>query len=123
MMICDAASKVAITIIFLSSCSTVPQGPAGHCRPFLEALEAQAAEATAKASVAAGKPYILGVNGFTLTFPGADYELARRIGYRVIQGTSDAFEDQSCRHYQRAAEKYAKRFNQIVLGLLHASRS
>jgi hypothetical protein len=110
--------KVFVVTAFTCSCATLSAGTEGKCRPFLEALARQSPEAKAEASVASGAPYLLGVRGFTVAFPGADEEAAAKIGYRIIEGTSDAFEDDSCQLYQLRAEKYASRFNRRLLRLI-----
>ena len=112
------AAKLAGAAFFTCSCTTLSAGTEGQCRLLLEALTRQSPEAKAKASVALGTPYLLGVRGFTVSFPGADEGTAAKIGYRIIEGTSDAFEDDSCRLYQGRAKKYAGRFNRQVLRLI-----
>lgn len=109
---------MAAMALTLTSCAPLPQRPAGQCQPFLASLRAQPAEAKAEAIVASGDPYLLAVMGFTLSFPGADESAAQRVGYQILEGTSDAFFDESCRIYQQKAEIYAEKFNRRVLELL-----
>jgi hypothetical protein len=74
-------------------------------------------EARAEEVVRSGKPYLLGVAGYGLSVPGADDESVRRIGYRVMPGTSDVIDGDLCRAYQERAAEYAERFNRKVVML------
>lgn len=80
---------------------------------------AQDPETRARAAVTSGSPYILGIQGYSLTFPGVDdLAVVRTIGYQIIEGTSDVAQSGPCRDYQGRAMTYAERFNRTIISLL-----
>lgn len=114
---------MGVVAVLLNSCASVPGATEGQCQPFLLSLSTEAPEDKAESSVASGRPFLLAVKGFTLSFPGANELAAQKIGYQVLEGTSDSFADKSCQFYQRKAEAYAKRYNTRVLQLLSRNLS
>jgi hypothetical protein len=72
----------------------------------------------AEAVVRSGAPYLLGIQGYALAFPGVDDPgVVQRIGYRIMEGTTDAIKDESCRRYRTLAIQYAGRFNRRIVEL------
>ena len=51
----------------------------------------------------------------------ADPELPHKMGYKILEGTSDAIADGSCERYQKRATEYARRLNIHLLTLLSIS--
>jgi hypothetical protein len=66
-------------------------------------------------------PQFLAVQGYVIQYPGVtDPSLVSRLGYKVIDGTSDAVEDESCRIFQKEAREYATVFNRKLIELIGA---
>ena len=105
----------------VSGCQS-PAMPSGECQPRSEKLAARNPEAEAELAIRSASPYLLAVQGYSISFPGVDDpQVAMRIGYRTLEGTGDAIRDESCRAYQRAAMRFAERFNRRLMVLLPAS--
>lgn len=69
----------------------------------------------------AGSIYFLAMRGFTTDVPGVAPEheyLIRRVGTRVIEGTSDVVGGESGREIRQKSRRYAVRYNQLVVDYL-----
>ena len=110
------AAVTLVTIVLTSSaCSSITSMPAAPCEIEQTSL-AQDPETRARDAVASGAPYILGIQGYSLTFPGVDdLSVVRWIGYRILEGTSDVVRSGPCGDYQGRATTYAERFNRTVI--------
>jgi hypothetical protein len=61
--------------------------------------------------------HFLAVYGFTTDVPGvSDLTLVGATAYRMLDGTSDGTASLSRLRYQSEARRYARRFNQEMLG-------
>jgi len=115
-----AAVTLSTIALLCGACTSLHPMPAAPCQIELTAL-AEDPEARARAGVASGAPYFLGIQGYSVTFPGVDdLSAVRRIGYRVLGGTSDVVSSGPCRGYQGRATAYAERFNRTVIDLMRA---
>lgn len=102
----------------LGACASVPPQQ-GSCTVYLEKYVVGNAEADANKNFRSKTKYLLGIQGYSVTFPGVtDPLLPQRIGYRVLDGTSDAIIDESCASYQLRAKEYAERYNRHLLQLM-----
>lgn len=62
---------------------------------------------------------LVAVYELAIEVPGVnDEELIRRLGYVVLEGTSDAPQDTSCEQYQEEATSYARRYNRRMMELV-----
>jgi hypothetical protein len=109
----------ALIVIFTTAgCISAASQP-GKCQPYLNALSAKDPAAEAEQVVRSKNPHLLAIQGFSFSFPGVDdQETPVRMGYRVMEGTTDAIWDESCRIYQRRATRYAEIFNRRVMELM-----
>jgi hypothetical protein len=107
------------TIAMLTCGCLSTKASAGKCTAYLHSLAGEDAISKAERIASSGNPYLLGIQGFSLSFPGVDDPQApQRVGYKIMEGTTDAIEDDSCWTYQRQARRFAERFNRRVLDLL-----
>jgi hypothetical protein len=113
-------SALAISALLLLSCTSGATSAPGKCAAETRALQ-KSPEKEAQAAVHSGAPYLLAVQGYTIELPGVENNAdALRIGYRILPGTTDAIEDESCSIYQERAREYAARFNRKVIELTSA---
>lgn len=116
-MIINSIRLVLIAQIF-GGCSSVAV-PQGKCTIYSQRLLEKNSEVEAERVALSDSPYILGVQGYTTTFPGTEGSpLSLKLRSEVIEGTSDSHLDASCTLYQREASDYAQRFNRRLLKLL-----
>jgi hypothetical protein len=75
--------------------------------------------ADAKKAVDRSEFTFLGVYGFTWTIPGIDeskkFELRKKYGLKIIEGTSDAVQGDEHTRLQGLATEYAKKYNLYLL--------
>lgn len=108
---------LAIGLTFFSSYQ--PAHAASKCQKHLRDLAKRSPSEEAQNAVRSGTPYLLGIRDYSVWFPGVEgMEAAKKIGYRILEGTGDSMGGRSCRKYQREAAKYARAFNQRVLRLI-----
>jgi hypothetical protein len=109
---------LGLVLAMASGCRSAPLLP-GKCQAHLEALSAREPLREAEQAAHSASPYLLGIQGYSISFPGVqDPQVALKIGYRVLEGTSDAIPDQSCKDYQLRALRFAEVFNRSVMTLL-----
>jgi hypothetical protein len=111
-------SKTALALALLVSVISLP---ASADNLVLKGLKIENATADAQRAVAANDYRLLGVKGFTVEVPGVGrdaYDLEKRYGVKVIEGTSDAFSVDEDRRLNEDARAYAKRYNELVLSSL-----
>jgi hypothetical protein len=108
----------------LCACHTVDGPLAGQCDSFRAALAAEKPATKAARVAKEGTPlYLLAVQGYVLQFPGVSdtYRRPPGLGYKILEGTSDAIEDKTCLLYQREARDYATVFNRKIIEILGVS--
>jgi hypothetical protein len=94
--------------------------PPGQCGTFAENLAARDPIGEAEQVARSGAPYMLAVQSYSVSFPGLDDpQVALRVGYRTLEGTSDAIRDESCRAFQAQARRFAERYNRRLMSILH----
>ncbi len=70
----------------------------------------------AEVRIAHGDLRLLAVGKFGIVFPGVENrEVSCRLGFRYVDGTSDAFESRAHAELQGEIESYAKAYNQKIL--------
>ncbi|HET9638333.1 MAG TPA: hypothetical protein VFP12_03925 [Allosphingosinicella sp.] len=116
-VIMDAIKLIAISQLLWACSSTV--APRAGCEAYLQRLLEKNPEVEAERIALLPTPYILGIQGYTITFPGTeDSPYAHKLRSEAIEGTSDSNLDASCVLYQRKATDYAQRYNRRLLRLL-----
>jgi hypothetical protein len=75
------------------------------------------APALARASAARGDTRLIGFIGFALVFPGADREVADRLGYRIIDAGGDNFRSEEERLRADRGYAFAEAWNRTMLSL------
>lgn len=114
---CCAAAIVAVLYLL-----HVPAPAEPECR-FLHSLKVDQARADADAAMRLGDHRLLGVYGFTLMIPGLDPEQRPDASQlRPIECTSDAFSSAEDRRLNDTAREYARRYNEVVLQAIAATR-
>jgi hypothetical protein len=76
------------------------------------------AESAAKSAVAQGDRRLLAIRGYTIEIPGVRGEttaLRAKYGIRMLEGTSDAYENQNSQQINENARKYASIYNRVVI--------
>jgi hypothetical protein len=74
-------------------------------------------EVEVERAVARGDYRLVGIGGIGLFFPGLEYRdgrvelIAKKYGYRFIDGTSDYTDSPEQARFQTAAYEYARRYN------------
>ena len=108
------------TLIVLASISSACQKTdiAAGC-PGLHSFEVSSAELDATHAVHSGNLKLLGVRGYAVEIPGfPDVKMAReKYGVSIIEGTSDAIANETCRGLIDQAQIYAKNYNLAVVKL------
>jgi uncharacterized protein YceK len=111
---------VLLVAQMLSACASVSTLQ-GACTSYLEKIVLANAEADAEKAFRSGQKRVLGIQGYTIIFPGVkNPQLPQRIGYKIMEGTSDAISDKSCDKYQSTAIDYVARYNIRILQLLES---
>lgn len=121
MKLARSSSWVAVAGLLLLSCSpTAPPAPLSEgCQRQLSELAAEDPVRKADLVFNSGTPYFLGVRGYSDTFPGVnDLAMVERIGFRIMEGTTDALRGQGCREFQLHAMEFAERFNLRIVALI-----
>jgi hypothetical protein len=91
----------------------------------LASLNLQNPESDLEKNFIHGDKRFIGIYGFVLYCPGTQgvsYDFIKQYGIRTIDGTSDALENEEHIALQRAAIKYAERYNQELLRKLSERR-
>jgi hypothetical protein len=75
--------------------------------------------ADAKKAVDRSEFTFLGVYGYTWTIPGVEdskkFELRKKYGLKIIEGTSDALQGEEHKRLQGLATEYVKKYNLYLL--------
>jgi len=108
-----AKTLCVCVLLALAGCDNQVKAPGskGKCSEYASRLPTDP-EAAATRRYVSGLKQFLAVQGYAVEVPGiTDKVLIEKLGYRVLRGTSDAFEDESCSEYQKKATAYASRYN------------
>jgi len=88
-------------------------------RTFLLPINLSDPAGDAQARMKHGDYRVLAVRGFTILFPGLDdLEVTCQVGFRIIEGTSDAYESRSHAELTSEVKRYASAYNEIIASSL-----
>lgn len=113
-------SALPCFVLLVAGCAEIDEMPVGKCRNVLSQLEVRSPIADARHAVKQGDRRFLGVNEHTTLFPrvpDGKFDLIGKHGYREMEKTSDAIEDDSCLEYQEAARRFAEAYDAEILRL------
>lgn len=112
----------AVTLLLLPSCRSAPEPAPSACGQGIRSLAGVSPTERADNSFRSGAPKFLGFRGFVVEFPGVDdTATVRRVGYLIIEGTSDYAATRECHAANLAARRYAERYNRRLAELMRLS--
>lgn len=118
------ATWFAFSLLLLPACKSPPEPEAGECGRGIRSLVGVSPEQRAEISFRSGAPKFLAFHGFVIVVPGVDDPyLIQRVGYDVIEGTSDYARTAECHASHVAARRYAERYNRRLVELMQISAS
>ncbi len=115
------SQSAAAEIPCWSDPDTVPEqySPEANLRSFLLPINLGDPVGDAELRIAHGDFRLLAVGRLGLIFPGVENrEVSCRLGFRYIDGTSDAFESSAHAKLQEDVESYANAYNRKILAYI-----
>jgi hypothetical protein len=125
---------VLVALVLVATCSpeeradgrqnadSTPSLTASDYARAADSLDKADAANHALAAVGNGDRRLLGVQGYSLVIPGVPAqrmeEYTRRLGVRLLKGTSDSWQNEEHKAYNVAAGRYADRYNRALLQMV-----